>query len=300
MDWTLEVVPVPVTDVDRAIAFYAGQLGFALDLDTALDERTRFAQLTPPGSGCSIMVSTGMVDMAPGAQRGLQLVVADVRAAHRMLVEAGVENSGITVLGREGSRPATDDDALDNVGFVRFSDPDGNEWAVQQISARGAGPGTATHDLSVTRLLDAPPEQAWLAWSDGDHVRRWWGPVGFTSPSAEMDFRVGGTSLVCMRAPAEYGGQDMYNSWTYREITPPERIEFVLDFVDADGKPLDEASIPPGVPREVRHVVTLRPADSGRTELTVSEFGYGTAEARDISLAGLEQCLDKMETVFRR
>jgi uncharacterized protein YndB with AHSA1/START domain/predicted enzyme related to lactoylglutathione lyase len=293
MDWTLEVVQVPVTDVERAIAFYAGQLGFALDFDTTIDERTRFAQLTPPGSGCSVVVSTGMAEMAPGLQRGLQLVVADLRAAHARLVGAGVENSGVTVYDGGGFRPATGADALDNVGFVRFSDPDGNGWAVQQISARGG------HDLAVTRLLSAPPEEAWRAWSEGEYVMRWWGPTGFTSPSAKMEFRVGGTSLVCMRAPAEYGGQDMYNSWTYREITPPERIEFVLAFVDAEGKPLDAGSIPPGVPREVRHVVTLRPADAGRTELIVRELGYGTAEARDISQAGLEQCLDKMEAIFR-
>jgi uncharacterized protein YndB with AHSA1/START domain len=244
-----------------------------------------------------------LVDMPPGSQRGLQLVVADVRAAHAELVEAGVQNSGVTVYGREGLRPAADDDALDNVGFVNFSDPDGNEWAVQQISARGAArersAGPETHDVSVTRLLDAPPEQAWRAWSDGEYVKRWWGPTGFTSPSAEMDFRVGGTSLVCMRAPAEYGGQDMYNSWTYEEIVEPERIAFTLAFVDAAGAPLPAGSIPPGVPRRVRHLVTLSPADGGRTELTVREYGYATAEARDVSRAGLEQCLDKMQAIFR-
>jgi uncharacterized protein YndB with AHSA1/START domain len=128
---------------------------------------------------------------------------------------------------------------------------------------------------------------------------RWWRPTGFTSPSAEMDFRVGGTSLVCMRAPAEYGGQDMYNTWTYHEIVEPERIVFSLAFADADGKPLDESLVPAGVPKLVRHVVTLRPADGGRTELTVREFGYGTAEARDVSRAGLEQCLDKMQAIYR-
>jgi uncharacterized protein YndB with AHSA1/START domain len=226
-------------------------------------------------------------------------VVADVRAAHERLVAAGVENSGVGVFDASGFRPANEDDALDNVGFVRFADPDGNQWGVQQISARGA------HDLAVTRVLDAPPEEAWRAWSEGEYVMRWWGPTGFTSPSAEMDFRVGGTSLVGMRAPAEYGGQDMYNSWTYREIVEPERIEFVLDFVDAAGTPLEDGSIPPGVRRPVRHVITLRPTTGGtaggvRTELTVREFGYATAEARDISQAGLEQCLDKMEAIFHR
>jgi uncharacterized protein YndB with AHSA1/START domain len=103
-----------------------------------------------------------------------------------------------------------------------------------------------------------------------------------------------------MRAPAEYGGQDMYNTWTYGEIVPRERLEFVLAFTDADGAPLDADAIPPGVPREVRHVITLAPAGSDRTELTVREFGYATAEAQDISQAGLEQCLDKMGALLRR
>jgi uncharacterized protein YndB with AHSA1/START domain len=129
---------------------------------------------------------------------------------------------------------------------------------------------------------------------------RWWGPTGFTSPLAKLDVREGGTSLVCMRAPAEYGGQDMYNTWTYRAVVPPERLEFELRFTDADGAPLDKASIPPGVPSEVPHVVTLRPLEGGRTELAVQEFGYATAEARDISRAGLEQCLDKMAALYRR
>jgi len=74
--------------------------------------------------------------------------------------------------------------------------------------------GTETFDVVVTRVLDAPVEEVWKAWSDPTYVMRW-GPAGFTPPSAEMDFRVGGASLVCMRAPAEYGGQDMYHTWTY-------------------------------------------------------------------------------------
>ncbi len=114
-----------------------------------------------------------------------------------------------------------------------------------------------------------------------------------------MDVRVGGRSLVCMRAPAEYGGQDMYNTWTYRAVVPPERLEFDLRFTDADGAPLDDGVDPARRAVEVPHVVTLRPLEGGRTELTVREFGYATAEARDISQAGLEQCLDKMAALYR-
>ena len=129
---------------------------------------------------------------------------------------------------------------------------------------------------------------------------RWWGPTGFTSPSAEMDFREGGTSLVCMRAPKEFGGQDMYNTWTYRKIVPMELIEFILNFADKDGNKVDPAKmgIPPGVPHEVRHVITFKAVGDNRTEMTVTEYGYTSDQAHDISKAGMEQCLDKMAASF--
>jgi catechol 2,3-dioxygenase-like lactoylglutathione lyase family enzyme len=134
MNWTLEVVNVPVSDVDRAKAFYAEQLGFNADHDTKISEGNRIVQLTPPGSGCSIVIGEGIVpDMAPGSLKGLQLVVADLHAARAQLVERGVEVSEIQVM---GENPTPEPDQLDNVGFVFFSDPDGNGWGVQQISAR--------------------------------------------------------------------------------------------------------------------------------------------------------------------
>jgi uncharacterized protein YndB with AHSA1/START domain len=155
---------------------------------------------------------------------------------------------------------------------------------------------TGTHEVVATRVFDAPVERVWNAWREPDAVRQWWGPEGFTSPLARMDFRVGGTSLVCMRAPAEFGGADMYNTWTYSQIVPHRLIEFVLRFSDPEGRAIDpaQAGLPPGVPAEVRHVVTFQPLDGGRTAMTVTEYGYPSAEARDLSLAGLEQCLDKM------
>ena len=82
-------------------------------------------------------------------------------------------------------------------------------------------------DMVITRTFDAPVEAVWRAWHDPERVMQWWGPAGFTSPSAEMDFREGGRSLVCMRAPKEFGGGDYYNTWTYSRIVPMERIEFV-------------------------------------------------------------------------
>lgn len=134
MNWTLEVVVVPVSDVDRAKTFYADTLGFAVDHDTAIGDDIRIVQLTPPGSGCSIVIGRGAVpDMTPGSLQGLQLVVPDVNAAHAQLVERGVDVSDVQVIG-ENPRPVPD--PLDNVGFVFFADPDGNGWAVQQISTR--------------------------------------------------------------------------------------------------------------------------------------------------------------------
>ncbi|MFF2085243.1 VOC family protein [Nocardia sp. NPDC058176] len=134
MHWTLEVVIVPVSDIDRAKEFYAGQLGFVVDHDTVVGEDIRIVQLTPPGSGCSIVIGKGAVpEMPPGSLKGLQLVVPDIEQAHAELVARGVEVTDVQVLGQN---PAGTPHPLDNVGFVFFSDPDGNGWAVQQISSR--------------------------------------------------------------------------------------------------------------------------------------------------------------------
>lgn len=136
MNWTLEVAIVPVTDVDRAIGFYRDQLGFNLDHDTKVSDEVRVSQLTPPGSGCSVVVSKGINEMAPGSQQGLQLVVRDLRVGRAQLVERGVEVSEIQVFDAGGPRPMRDGDDLNNVGFIYFNDPDGNGWAVQQITDR--------------------------------------------------------------------------------------------------------------------------------------------------------------------
>ena len=130
MDWTLEVVILPVSDIDRAVAFYRDQVGFVLDHDTK-NEHMHVVQLTPRGSGCSIVVGDmpSQREMAPGSIKGLQLVVADAQAARQELVDRGVECSEITVF-----------DERDGGTFFGFSDPDGNAWAVQQIKARGEMP----------------------------------------------------------------------------------------------------------------------------------------------------------------
>jgi catechol 2,3-dioxygenase-like lactoylglutathione lyase family enzyme len=123
MDYRLEVVQVPVSDVDRAKAFYAEQVGFTLDRDHQISDEVRVVQLTPPGSGCAIVIGTGLADMEPGTVQGLQLVVADMDAAHAELSGRGVEVSEIQVLGRPG---------LPGFRFASFRDPDGNGWVLQE------------------------------------------------------------------------------------------------------------------------------------------------------------------------
>jgi catechol 2,3-dioxygenase-like lactoylglutathione lyase family enzyme len=126
VDYRLEVVVVPVADVDRAKAFYAEQVGFNVDHDESVSDEVRVVQLTPPGSACSIVIGTGLAAMEPGAVKGLQLVVTDINAARAELAGRGVEISEIKVLGRPG-RPG--------FRFAFFSDPDGNGWAVQELRA---------------------------------------------------------------------------------------------------------------------------------------------------------------------
>jgi uncharacterized protein YndB with AHSA1/START domain len=168
------------------------------------------------------------------------------------------------------------------------------------VHSKDTNDHTQTFDVVVTRIFDAPVEEVWKAWNDPEYVMRWWGPTGFTSPSAQMDFRVGGASLVCMRAPAEFGGQDMYNTWTYTRIDPHERIEFVSNFASEDGTHLDRAELgmPPGVPHDVPNEIVFKAAGDKGTEMTVTEHGYTTEQARDLSRAGMEQCLDKMAAMF--
>jgi catechol 2,3-dioxygenase-like lactoylglutathione lyase family enzyme len=122
MDWKLELVAIPVSDVDRAKAFYVDKAGFNADHDHAVSDQIRFVQLTPPGSACSIAIGKGVTDAPPGSVQGMQMVVSDIEAAHADLAGRGVDVSDVQVF-PWGS-------------FVFFSDPDGNRWAVQQLPAR--------------------------------------------------------------------------------------------------------------------------------------------------------------------
>jgi len=123
MDWKIELVAIPVTDVDRAKAFYVDLVGYNADHDYQVNDNLRFVQLTPPGSACSVVLGTGITQMPPGSQKGVQMVVGDVTAARQDLLSHGVQASEVDVQ-PWGS-------------FVTFSDPDGNTWALQQLPPRG-------------------------------------------------------------------------------------------------------------------------------------------------------------------
>jgi catechol 2,3-dioxygenase-like lactoylglutathione lyase family enzyme len=136
VDWKLEVVTVPVTDMDRAKAFYVEQLGFNSDIDHTISDEVRLVQLTAPGSACSIHFGLNGGGMTPGSLRGVFLVVSDLRAAHDQLVERGVEVGELLIFEEGSYRPAREGENLDLVGCAFFSDPDGNSWTVQQIPPR--------------------------------------------------------------------------------------------------------------------------------------------------------------------
>ena len=151
---------------------------------------------------------------------------------------------------------------------------------------------TTTHNMVLTRHFDAPPARVWKAWSEADQVTQWWGPMGFTSPMCKMNFRVGGVTRVCMRID----GFDMFNSWTYTKLVPMQEIEFIQHFTDSEGNQLDpsQLGLPPGIPFEVRHVITFKAEGANGTEMTVTEYGYTEAAVVEISKEGMNQVLDKM------
>ena len=161
--------------------------------------------------------------------------------------------------------------------------------------------GAEALDMVLSRDFDAPVERVWRAFTSEEDVTRWWGPAGFSAPFARMDVREGGSSLVCMRAPAEWGGQDYYNTWSYTAVEPGRRLEYVMAFTDGEGQPKRpaELGLPTGVPDEVPHVVTFEALPVSRTRVTVIESGYGSQDVVDTSRAGMEQCLDKMEALLR-
>jgi uncharacterized protein YndB with AHSA1/START domain len=179
------------------------------------------------------------------------------------------------------------------------NDPMNNNHS--QITLNSKKMNSDTMNMVLTRVFDAPLEKLWNAWGNKETVMQWWGPTGFTCPVANMEFREGGTSLVCMRAPKEWGGKDMYNTWNYKKIEPMKLIEFIQGWCDKDGKTIDPLTmgLPPDIPKEVRHIITFRALDAGKTEMTVTEFGYTVPQTVELSRAGMGQCLDKMAVAIK-
>lgn len=141
MDWKLELVLLPVSDVDRAKAFYTENVGFTLDVDHQPNEEFRVVQMTPPGSACSVTIGVGITSAEPGSYRGTHLVVADIEAARAELVSRGVDVSGVRHFDREAGewRPGADPQHGDYASFADFSDPDGNSWVLQEVRVGKSG-----------------------------------------------------------------------------------------------------------------------------------------------------------------
>lgn len=159
----------------------------------------------------------------------------------------------------------------------------------------------AASELVVTQVFDARLEKVWQACSESEWVKQWWGPIGFTCPVAKIDFRVGGTSLVCMKAPEEYGGE-LYTTWTYERIVPMARIEFIQCFSDQHGNVLepDALGLPQDTPKRMRHAITFKRVGGERTEMTVTAYGYTTGLMVEASRLRLEQCHYKLAASLRQ
>ncbi len=150
-------------------------------------------------------------------------------------------------------------------------------------------------DLVITRIIDAPIELVWKAWTDPKHVTRWWGPKYYTSPNCKIDLREGGKYVFCMRAPQDQGGRDSYTAGVYKKIVPMERLEFTQSLADKDGNPIDpaQAGMPPDFPKEIRTQVLFR-AKGKMTELVITEYDWPVSQMSVYSYAGMQQSIDKL------
>ncbi len=135
----------------------------------------------------------------------------------------------------------------------------------------------------------------WKAWTEPEHVMRWWGPKYYTSPTCKIDLRVGGKFIFCMRAPKDQGGQDSFTAGVYEKIVPMERLEFIQSLSDKDGNKIDpaQAGMPPDYPREM-HMVVVFKAKGNMTELTITIYGFVVGQMYVYALAGWHQSIDKL------
>jgi uncharacterized protein YndB with AHSA1/START domain len=157
-------------------------------------------------------------------------------------------------------------------------------------SGMAAEPGK--HELVITREFDAPREKVWQAWTDPEHIKRWWGPKGFTAPTAKVDLRVGGKNLFCMRSPE---GKDYWSTGVYREIVPNERIVVTDSFADANGNvvPASEYGMQGDWPDELLVTITLEEID-GKTKMTLRHEGIPGGEMKEMTNSGWNESFDKL------
>lgn len=157
---------------------------------------------------------------------------------------------------------------------------------------------TASKELVIARIFDAPRELVWRAWTQPEHFMRWWGPKAFTAPACKMDLRVGGTYLTCMRSPE---GKDYWSTGTYKEIVAPERLVYTDSFADADGHvvPASYYGMPGDLPLEFQVTVTLEDL-GGKTKLTLRHAGMPAGEGQDLAGAGWNESFDKLAESLKR
>ena len=156
-------------------------------------------------------------------------------------------------------------------------------------------------DLVITRIVNAPLELVWKAWTEPEHVMRWWGPKYYSSPSCKIDLRVGGKYIFAMQAPDDQGGMVSYTSGVYQQIVPMKLLEFTQGLSDENGNRIDpaKAGMPPEFPKELRTVVAFR-AIGELTELTITEYSWTMSQMYVYSYAGMQQSLDKFAAAFGR
>lgn len=168
--------------------------------------------------------------------------------------------------------------------------------------ATGAAKNGEKRDVVITRVFDAPVELVWKAWTDPEYLMRWWGPAGFTACQCKIDFREGGKFVFCMRAPKEFqGGRDFYTSGEYKKIVPLNLIEFTQGLSDKDGNRIDPTTMgmPADFPKEIPSALAFRRVGN-KTELIATEYGWAVGQMRDMSEAGLNECLDKLAEVLAK
>lgn len=152
-------------------------------------------------------------------------------------------------------------------------------------------------DVEVTRTFNAPVEKVWGMWATAGNVKKWWGPKGFSCPIAEVDLRKGGKTFVCMSGPI-FGFPKIYSNWEFTKVMPNERIEYTFNFADKHGN--KKAPPQSDIPEDGQHLVTFKKLGNGKTEMYMLERGYASEKMQKRSLAGLEQCLDKMAQALEK